>query len=150
MEIKLKSSSPLLTTKIGKIFGQAILEKLPKKQALILGLKGKLGSGKTTFAAGLIKSFGIKRKITSPTFLLMKKFFSRSFKKYLYHFDFYRLNPKKDLKILGFEKITKNPQNIILIEWPEKIKKWPSKNIIWIHFNHSKKINERIITIRTK
>ena len=36
----------------------------------VVALEGQLGSGKTTFAAGLAKGLRLKSKIKSPTFLL--------------------------------------------------------------------------------
>ena len=35
---------------------------------------GKSGAGKTTFLQGFAKGLGVKEKILSPTFILMKKF----------------------------------------------------------------------------
>ena len=151
MSFKLKSSSWQSTQKIARLFAQTILEKKPRSQgALVLGLMGELGSGKTTFIRGFIKSFGIKKRITSPTFLIMRKFFSASQKCHLYHFDFYRSSSRKDLKILEFDKIIKNPQNIVLIEWAEKIKNLLPKDAIWLTFQHGKEINQRLILIKTK
>ncbi|MBU1255478.1 tRNA (adenosine(37)-N6)-threonylcarbamoyltransferase complex ATPase subunit type 1 TsaE, partial [Patescibacteria group bacterium] len=43
-------------------------------EALVIGLEGDLGSGKTTFIQGIAQGLGIKDKITSPTFVIMKKY----------------------------------------------------------------------------
>jgi len=51
---------------------------------------------------------------------------------------------------LEFDKIIKNPQNIVLIEWAEKIKNLLPKNAIWLTFQHGKEINQRLILIKTK
>jgi len=96
-----------------------IMKKLasqPRRGALVLALSGELGAGKTTFIQGLAPALGIKEKVLSPTFVIMKHF------KNLYHIDCYRLSGAKDLKGLDFEKIIKNPKNIVVIEWAEKIK----------------------------
>ncbi len=53
--------------------------------------------------------------------------------------------PKELLK-LGFKEIIANPQNIVLIEWAEKIKKILPKKVVWLKLHHGKKENERIIT----
>ena len=42
--------------------------------AIILALEGDLGGGKTAFLQGFAKGLGIKQKITSPTFVILKKF----------------------------------------------------------------------------
>jgi len=106
-----------------------------KRGAIVLGLSGDLGSGKTTFLQGFAKGLGIKEKILSPTFVIQKRFniYNPKFKNF-YHIDCYRLEKEKDVLMLGWKEIANNPQNIIAIEWPEKIKKVLPKNIIWIKF----------------
>jgi len=47
--------------------------KKPKKTAFVVGLEGELGSGKTTFLQGFAKGLGIKEKILSPTFVIMRR-----------------------------------------------------------------------------
>jgi len=121
---KIIAKSTAQTKKIAKELAKKILKKRPAKNAFIIGLKGDLGSGKTTFLQGFGKGLGVKEKILSPTFLIMKKFHVSGFKfHYFYHIDCYRINNPKELLDLGFEKILKNPQNIVAIEWSDKIKK---------------------------
>ena len=97
------------------------------KKALVIILKGDLGSGKTTFTRFFIKNFGIRQYITSPTFVIEKIYKIPNFKinknhfKKIIHIDAYRLEGGNDMKDLGWDKIVNNPENIILIEWPEKI-----------------------------
>jgi tRNA threonylcarbamoyladenosine biosynthesis protein TsaE len=69
-------------------------------------------------------------------------------KKYknLYHIDCYRLNKPKELLDLDFKEIISNPQNIVLIEWAEKVRKILPKNTIWINFKIINQ-NERKIKI---
>ena len=53
-----------------------------------------------------------------------------------YHFDLYRLRNLRELDDLGFREIIKNKHNIIVIEWPEKAKKFlptSSKQLIFTH-----------------
>jgi tRNA threonylcarbamoyladenosine biosynthesis protein TsaE len=109
-------------------------------------LSGDLGAGKTTFVQSVGKILGIKKKIVSPTFVLMKRYAislsGRSTSgKYdnLYHIDAYRLegkNIKHELKLLGFEEIIKNPKNILFIEWPEILKGNLPKKLIKIKIKH--------------
>lgn len=144
---KIKTNSAEETRKVAAKFAWQILRHKPGKRAVVLELKGELGSGKTTFLQGFARGLGIKEKILSPTFILMKKFQIPSSKlSYFYHIDCYRLKKEKDLESLGFKEIIKNPENIIAIEWPEKIKKSLPKNIIKIKFRHSTE-NQRTLTI---
>ena len=106
-------------------------------KSILIGLKGDLGSGKTTFVQGLAKELGIKEKITSPTFTIIKKYKILNQKyqqyKYLYHIDCYRIEDGKEILCLGLNKII-NSSNIIVVEWPEKIKQALPFNIVLIEF----------------
>jgi len=135
------TSGPIQTKKLGEKFAKEILEKKPKKTAFVVGLEGELGGGKTTFLQGFAKGLGIKEKILSPTFVIMKKFND------FYHIDCYRIEKPKELLDLGFKKITSNPKNIIVIEWADRIRKIMPKHTLWIKFDF---INEkrRRITFR--
>jgi tRNA threonylcarbamoyladenosine biosynthesis protein TsaE len=123
------------TQKIGEELAKEILELSPKSGAIILTLHGNLGAGKTTFLQGFAKGLKIKEKILSPTFVIQKRFKikNKSFKNF-YHFDCYRLKNHEDVLSLDFEKIILNPENIIAVEWPERIKKVLSKDAIKIDF----------------
>ena len=94
-----------------------------KDKALILGLYGDLGAGKTAFTQALAKHLGVKDKVTSPTFVIMKKYKIQDTKyKNLVHIDAYRLNRGDELSKLGWADIITDPKNLVLIEWPEKVK----------------------------
>lgn len=104
-------------------FGESLAKTLKplKNKAVVLALSGDLGGGKTTFAQGFAKGLGIKNKILSPTFNIMKRFeISKNGFKNFYHFDCYRLN-KEDISFLNFEEIINDPKNVIIIEWFENI-----------------------------
>ena len=107
------------------------------KHALVIALEGDLGAGKTFFTKALAKSFGIKKRVISPTFVLMKRYgISKKPFKNFYHIDCYRIKKPAELKALGWKEISGNPENIIVIEWAEKIKKILPKKIIKIKFEH--------------
>ncbi len=115
--------------------------------AVVVALQGDLGAGKTTFTQGFAKALGIKEKITSPTFTIMKNYKPQTTNyKLMAHIDSYRLEGEKDLLELGWKELIEDPKNIILIEWPEKVKKTLPKNTIWIKFGH-KSEKERVVDI---
>jgi len=123
------------TKKAGEKLAKERLKIVLRKNALVVGLEGDLGSGKTTFIQGFAKGLGIKEKILSPTFVIMKKFEIRNSKfENFYHIDCYRLQKPKELLELGFKKIIANPQNIVAIEWADKIRKILPNKTIWISF----------------
>lgn len=102
----------------------ALLNKSTNKIATIIGLSGNLGSGKTTFTQYLAQKLGVTEFVTSPTFVIMKSYFTKhDFFKKLIHIDAYRFENPKELEVLNLENIIKDPSNLILIEWPEKVSK---------------------------
>ncbi len=133
---KYLTKNPSQTKKLGEKLVQEILNSPFPKETLVLGLKGDLGGGKTTFLQGFAKGLGIKEKILSPTFIILKKIKMQSaswrtnFKNF-YHIDCYRIEKPRELLSLGFKKIITNPQNVVAIEWADRIDKiLPAKTII--------------------
>lgn len=89
----------------------------------VLGLIGNLGAGKTIFTKGLAIGLGIKKNITSPTFVLMKIYSVKSPKiKFLVHIDAYRIKSARDLIAIGADEYFSRPDTITIIEWADKIK----------------------------
>ena len=77
----------------------------------LITLSGQLGAGKTTFTQGLAKGLGVERKVTSPTFTILKIYQGRL---PLYHIDAYRLEGLD--QDLGFEEYISG-EGICVIEW---------------------------------
>ena len=145
MEIEFQSQSALQTKKIGHILGQELRATKNKKEAYVLGLEGDLGGGKTTFLQGLAKGLGIKEKILSPTFVILKKFKVQNSKfKNFYHIDCYRIRGPKEIQDLGFKEIVAHPQNIVAVEWAERIAKILPKDTISINFKFINKGKRKI------
>ena len=107
-----------------------------KNSSWLVCLSGDLGSGKTTFVQGLAEELGIRKVVNSPTFLIMKKYSARRDEALLrlYHFDCYRISDYQEILDLGWEEIISEKNNIIVIEWPEKIKKILPKKRLAIKF----------------
>ena len=135
------TSSSVQTKKLGEKFAKEILTKKSKKKSFLIGLEGELGAGKTCFLQGFAKGLGIKERILSPTFVIMKKFNN------FYHIDCYRIHKSKELLDLGFKEVISNPKNIIAVEWAEKIKEIMPKHTFWINF---KFVDETIRKITIK
>ncbi len=129
------------------------LQKLAKavaktlKGGEILALSGELGAGKTTFTKLLFKELGIKSRIVSPTFILMVPYIHDG--KTYYHLDLYRTNSIKEVQGLGLEELWEKKNNIFVIEWAERIKKYlPKKTVFFKLEVVSVKTGERKITIK--
>ncbi|MDP3963026.1 MAG: tRNA (adenosine(37)-N6)-threonylcarbamoyltransferase complex ATPase subunit type 1 TsaE [bacterium] len=118
--------------------------------ALVISLEGNLGAGKTTFTQGFARALGIRQHLTSPTFVVMKKYAGQKYKSQithhksikrlplaLYHIDCYRLHSPEELSAIGLETIINNPYAIVLIEWGDRIKKLLPPNRLTIRFAHA-------------
>ncbi len=129
-QTELISNSNLKTKEIGKLFGQSL------KEGVIISLVGDLGGGKTTFVQGLGMGLGIRERITSPSFVLMKRYKvnAREPIKYLCHIDCYRLEKAQDILGIGYREIIKEKDAVIVIEWANRIKKYLPKKRIKINF----------------
>ncbi len=148
-----KTTSFKQTKKLANLLTRRFLRhRLKRKGALILALSGDLGSGKTTFIQGFMRGLGVRNKITSPTFVLVKNYKPKapnykSVYHRVYHVDCYRIKNAGELLKLGLKDILKNSQNIVLIEWAERIRRTLPKNTIWLKFEHGQVINQRNINI---
>ncbi len=135
------STSAQETYNLGLVLGKKC------KQKKIFALFGDLGAGKTMLSKGLAKGLNIKREITSPTFIIYKNYKIKNNKdiKNLIHIDAYRLNTKRDLENIGFFDLIGQKDNIIIIEWADKIKRYlPPKTKI-IKIKHLDKDKRKII-----
>jgi len=111
-------------------YGFELAEKLQGGE--VLALYGDLGAGKTKFLQGLAKGLGVKGRVNSPTFNILKLYKASSNKqiKNFCHIDAYRLNSEKDLLNLGIEEFFNDANTVTAIEWAEKINNiWPKKTI---------------------
>ena len=142
-----KTKNPKETQKIASELVQKLLKSKPQKHAIVIALEGELGAGKTTFVKSFAKHLGISSHITSPTFVLMKHYpIKKSDFKLLIHIDAYRLKDHKDLIPLSIKELVANPENIILIEWSERVKQILPAKCFTIHIDHTGE-NQRKITI---
>ncbi len=151
--MKLQTTSSAQTQKIAKLMAAELLKEKGPKHARVITLKGNLGAGKTTFIQGFLRGLGVKSKITSPTFVITKKYqiprtkLQKNSKiQKAYHMDAYRIKSAKEILDLNWREIISDPKSIILIEWPEHITRILPKNRIQIIFKHGKHEHERELT----
>ena len=173
MRNKIKTESIIETHK----FASELANEINTQQrhfnfAVVIGLEGNLGGGKTTFTQGFAKALGVKENITSPTFVILKKFnilnstpyysedillYNKSHVAYqeinkkqrtqknlkstgstfktLIHIDAYRIQDSKEILDLGWDDLISNPENIIIVEWADKILDIMPESHKWITFN---------------
>jgi len=123
------------TKEVAKAFIKT-LSPLPH-HATIIELVGDLGAGKTTFTQNLAQELQIPEIITSPTFVIQKRYVVPNHPQFktLIHIDAYRLENPNEITKLGWENDLQNPENLIVVEWPNNIQEH-IKNSIQIYFNH--------------
>ena len=140
------SQSAQDTQAIAAQLAQKVRATMPSATATIIALRGDLGAGKTTFTQGFARALGIPQQPKSPTFLLAKQYGIPETSYSLWHLDCYRLQSHKDLVTIDLHTIFTNANNIILIEWPEKVGDGLPRDRIEVHLTHAGE-NKRNITI---
>lgn len=127
--------------KISKKILNKIL-KIKNKKAQVVALSGELGAGKTTLTQELARQLGIKDNIISPTFVIMKIYDINPMSKYhsyfkkLIHIDAYRLDSHEELLKIGWSELIEDKNNLIIIEWPERVRGCLNDDIYWIKLGH--------------
>jgi len=111
---------------------------------------GDLGAGKTTFIQFLAKFLGVKSQVNSPTFNILKIYkVKNSYSiKTICHVDAYRLNFGKDLLDLGILEVMDDKNNILMIEWAEKVLDIFPKKYIKVKIKVANE-NKRLFEIKT-
>jgi tRNA threonylcarbamoyladenosine biosynthesis protein TsaE len=84
---------------------------------MLITLSGDLGTGKTTFAGGLLQALGHAGAVRSPTYTLVEPY--RFGGRDVNHCDFYRLRHPDELEDLGLRDLHR-AGSLLLVEWPEK------------------------------
>ena len=82
----------------------------------IIFLEGELGAGKTTVSRGILRGFGYRGIVASPTYTLLELYELTVHR--IAHFDLYRITAAIDLEGIGLRDYL-DGQTICLIEWPE-------------------------------
>jgi len=87
----------------------------------VISVKGAMGAGKTTLIQGMGKSLGVKRNLSSPTFILVRSYQLKTgpWKK-LYHVDLYRLETVEEMRSTDLAELWQDRKNLVVIEWAER------------------------------
>jgi tRNA threonylcarbamoyladenosine biosynthesis protein TsaE len=85
---------------------------------LVIGLRGDLGSGKTTWVRAMLRGLGYAGRVPSPTYTLLEQYTCGELS--VVHLDLYRLRSGGELENLGLRDWLAEPQRWIAVEWPER------------------------------
>jgi tRNA threonylcarbamoyladenosine biosynthesis protein TsaE len=96
----------------------------------ILLLDGPLGAGKTIFVKGLAAGLDVDaNEVTSPSFTLVNPYAGRL---PLFHIDLYRLDTGASAAhAVDLDELVANEQAVVVIEWAERLGKYPLPPSVW-------------------
>ncbi len=109
----LSTSSAKATQSAGQDFAALINSRI---LPLTIWLIGEIGSGKTTFAQGLISGMGWSGRVKSPTYSLVESYDTPQAP--IFHFDLYRIKDANELENIGIRDYFSQTV-LILIEWAD-------------------------------
>ena len=116
-----QSTSTADTEAIGRELADSI------RTGAVVFLSGPLGAGKTLFAKAVFAGLGVDpHRVTSPTFKLVNRYRSATDPAAaLHHIDLYRIEGQADLESLGLDEVFETPGGVVLVEWAERLERWP-------------------------
>ena len=84
----------------------------------VLALIGDLGTGKTALTRYIAEGLGIKTRVNSPTFTIVKEY--REGRLPLFHFDVYRVSDPEELFNIGCDEYFYG-DGVCIVEWADLI-----------------------------
>jgi tRNA threonylcarbamoyladenosine biosynthesis protein TsaE len=100
---------------LGRALGDAL--RTGDGGALVIGIEGELGAGKTTLVSGVLAGVGVAGAVRSPTYTLIEPYEAAGLQ--LYHIDLYRLSSAREVEALGIRDLL-DARAVLLIEWPSR------------------------------
>ena len=96
-----------------------IIEYVREQHAHGVTLVGNLGAGKTTLAQAIGRALGVTDVISSPTFVLMRRYETKdgTWPTYV-HCDAYRIENETEASRL---RLNEYEESFLCIEWPERL-----------------------------
>src|SRR5262245_26744204 len=89
--------------------------------SLLIGLRGELGSGKTTWARAQLRGLGHTGRVPSPTYTLLEHYAVGELE--VIHLDLYRVRSEDEVANLGLRDWLATQRTWMLVEWPERAPK---------------------------
>jgi tRNA threonylcarbamoyladenosine biosynthesis protein TsaE len=117
------------------------------KPGMVMALYGDLGSGKTTFAAFLVKALGFDARVQSPTFVIHRRYTNPTNKLLdtIHHLDLYRLTSPEEVLDVGLPELLQEPHALVLLEWPELAVDILPQHAVRLYFTTVDETTKRII-----
>lgn len=108
------------TETAGRALGRALEAVLGRRRAdgaLIVGLAGELGAGKTTLARAVLRALGVAGMVRSPTYTIAEPYETRIGR--IWHLDLYRIADPDELEFIAIRDLVSD-STACLVEWPER------------------------------
>ena len=115
-ELTAELGSELELEALAASFARAL--KAARVWPLVIGLRGDLGSGKTTWVRAMLRGLGYEGRVPSPTYTLLEQYACGDLS--VVHLDLYRLRGGEELENLGLRDWLAEPKRWIAVEWPER------------------------------
>ena len=98
-------------------------------------LTGPLGAGKTTFAKGVAKGLGVRERVTSPTFTIVREHHCANDLgiETLHHCDVYRVESLDEVVDLAIGELVEESA-VALVEWGELAAAVFGRDVLTIDF----------------
>ena len=106
-----------------------------------LAVIGDLGTGKTALTRYIGEGLGIRQRISSPTFTIVKEYTDGRLP--LYHFDVYRVTDPDALFEIGADEYFYG-DGVCVIEWADLIADSLPENTKYIYLRYGETPEERI------
>lgn len=111
MNVEINSGSDADTRAIGRRLSGLL------RAGDVIVLCGSLGVGKTAFVGGVAEGLGIEEHVTSPSFVLMKKYITGFIP--LVHVDVYRIGSLGEFDDLDVFEEARNA--VLVVEWGDAV-----------------------------
>ena len=120
-------------------FGKKLAAELAP--GIVIALTGDLGTGKTALTKSIAEGLGITEVITSPTFNIVKEYYSGRIP--MYHFDVYRIGDIDEMYELVYEEYFYG-NGVCIVEWADLIEDIIPEDAIRIDIEYGENEGERI------
>ena len=122
-----------------RAFGLALAAKLTAGD--VLALIGDLGTGKTALTRYIGEGLGVRQRISSPTFTIVKEYTDGRLP--LYHFDVYRIADPEEMFNIGADEYFYG-DGVCVVEWADLIEEILPEDTKYIYLRYGENPEERI------